>query len=93
VSKVVVTFKLEEEIYLKLRNIAKDEGRGISEIVREALTEWLGKKNSASASDFITFIREQKNEGKTWAEIAFLVAEKYSISLSKEQLKSLSRID
>lgn len=49
--------------------MAKDEGRGIPEILREALTDWLGKKNSASASDFITFIREQKKDGKTWSEI------------------------
>jgi len=35
--------------------MAKNEGRGVSEIVRETLTDWLRKKNSASASDFITF--------------------------------------
>jgi hypothetical protein len=34
VAKVVVTFKLEEDIYSILRQIAKDEGRGISEILR-----------------------------------------------------------
>jgi predicted transcriptional regulator len=45
VAKVVVTFKLEEEIYSKLRDIAKAEGRGISEILREALTDWLQKKS------------------------------------------------
>jgi len=93
VGKVVVTFKLEEEIYSKLRNMAKNEGRGVSEILREALTDWLGKKKSAAASDFITFIKEQKNDGKAWAEISSLVLEKYGISLSKEQLKSLSRTE
>jgi predicted DNA-binding protein len=93
VGKVVVTFKLEEEIYSKLRNMAKNEGRGVSEIVREALTDWLRKKNSASASDFITFIKEQKNSGKTLAEISSFVLGGYGISLNKEQLKSLSRTE
>ena len=40
-AKVIVTFKLEEDIYSNLRKIAKGEGRGISEILREALTDWL----------------------------------------------------
>ena len=92
-GKVVVTFKLEEEICSKLRNVAKSEGRGISEILREALTDWLGKKKSVSASDFITFVKAQKNDGKTWAEISSLVLERYGISLTKEQLKSLSRTE
>jgi len=39
VGKVVVTFKLEEGIHSKLRNVAKNEGRGVSEIVRGALTD------------------------------------------------------
>ena len=93
VGKVVVTFKLEEEIYSKLRNMAKNEGRGVSEILREVLIDWLRKKKSTSASDFITFIKEQKNNGKTWTEISYLVLESYGISLSKEQLKSLSRTE
>ena len=59
-AKVVVTFKLEEEIYSKLRDIAEGEGRGISEILREALTDWLQKKKHVSVPDFITFIKEQK---------------------------------
>ncbi len=33
VAKVVVTFKLEEGIYSKLREIAEKEGRGVSEIL------------------------------------------------------------
>jgi len=66
VAKVVVTFKLEEEIYSKLRDIAKGEGRGISEILREALTDWLQKKKHISVPDFITFIREQKSTGRSW---------------------------
>jgi len=45
VAKVVVTFKLEEEIYSKLREIAQKEGRGVSEILRESLTTWLQNKN------------------------------------------------
>jgi len=90
-AKVVVTFKLEEEIYSKLREIAEKEGRGVSEILRESLTEWLQNKKNVSIPDFITFIKEQKNIGKTWSEISFLVLERYGISLDKEQLKSLSR--
>ena len=90
-AKVVVTFKLEEEIYSKLREIAEKEGRGVSEILRESLTEWLQNKRNVSTPDFITFIKEQKNIGKTWSEISSLVLERYGISLDKEQLKSLSR--
>jgi metal-responsive CopG/Arc/MetJ family transcriptional regulator len=90
-AKVVVTFKLEEEIYSKLREIAEKEGRGVSEILRESLTEWLQNKKNVSTPDFITFIKEQKNIGKTWSEISSLVLERYGISLDKEQLKSLSR--
>ena len=91
-AKVVVTFKLEEEIYLKLRDIAKGEGRGISEILREAVTDWLQKKH-VSVPDFITFIKEQKGTGRSWSEISSLVFERYGISLNREQLKSLSRKD
>ena len=90
-AKVVVTFKLEEEIYSKLREIAEKEGRGVSEILRESLTEWLQNKKDVSTPDFITLIKEQKNIGKTWSEISSLVLERYGISLDKEQLKSLSR--
>ena len=90
-AKVVVTFKLEEEIYLQLREIAEKEGRGVSEILRESLTDWLQNKKHASTPDFIDFIKEQKNIGKTWSEISSLVLERYEISLSKEQLKSLSK--
>jgi len=92
-GKVVVTFKLEEEVYSKLRNMTKSEGRGVSGILREALTDWLGKKKSTSASGFIAFIKEQKNNGKTWVEISFLLLARYGISLSKDQLKSLSRME
>jgi hypothetical protein len=92
VAKVVVTFKLEEEIHLKLRDIAKGEGRGISEILREAVTDWLQKKH-VSVPDFITFIKEQKSIGRSWSEISSLVFERYGISLNREQLKSLSRKD
>ena len=90
-AKVVVTFKLEEEIYSNLREIAKREGRGISEILREALTAWLQNKKHISVPDFITFIKEQKSSGMSWAEISSHVLERYGISLDREQLKSLSR--
>ncbi len=92
-AKVVITFKLEEEIYSKLRAIAKEEGRGISEILREALTDWLQKKKYISVPDFITFIKGQKSIGRSWSEISSLVFERYGISLNREQLKSLSRKD
>jgi len=90
-AKVVVTFKLEEVIYSKLREIADKEGRGVSEILREALTDWLQNKKNVSTLDFVTFIKEQKNIGKSWTQISSLVLERYGISLDKEQLKSLSR--
>ena len=90
-AKVVVTFKLEEGIYSKLREIAEKEGRGVSEILRESLTDWLHNKKHVSTPDFITFIKEQRNLGKSWTEISSLVLERYGISLDKEQLKSLSR--
>jgi len=89
-AKVVVTFKVEESIYSKLREIAEKEGKGVSEIMRESLTEWLRNKKHVSTPDFITFIREQKNIGKSWSEISSLVLERYGISLDKERLKSLS---
>ena len=88
--KTVVTFKLEEEIYSKLREIAEKEGRGVSEILREALTDWLQNKKNVSTPDFISFVKEQKSIGKSWSEISSLVLERYGISLNKEQLKSLS---
>ncbi len=90
-AKVVVTFKLEEEIYSKLKDLAEKEGRGVSEIMRESLTDWLQNKKHVSTPDFISFIKEQKNIGKSWTEISSLVVERYGISLDKEQLKSLSR--
>ena len=90
-AKVVVTFKLEEGIYSKLREIADKEGRGVSEILRESLTDWLQNKKHVSTPDFITFIKEQKNTGKSWAEISSLVIEQYGIKLDKDQLKSLSK--
>ena len=43
------------------------------------------------APDFIGFIKEQKNIGKSWTEISSLVLERYGISVDTEQLKSLSR--
>jgi len=90
-AKVVVTFKLEEGIYSKLREIAQKEGRGVSEILRESLTDWLQKKKHVSAPDLISFIKEQRKIGKSWSEISALILERYGISLDKEQLKSLSR--
>ena len=65
-AKVIVTFKLEEEIYSRLRDIAKEEGRGVSEILREALTDWLQKKKYVSVPDFITFIKGKKSIGRSW---------------------------
>jgi len=73
-----------------LRQIAKDEGRGISEILREALTDWLQTKKRVSVSDFVAFIQEQKSIGSSWAEVSSLVSERYGISLSKDQSKALS---
>gem|GEM_PF-3000080 len=89
-AKVIVTFKLEEDICFSLRQIAKNEGRGVSEILREALTDWLQAKKRVSAPDFVAFIQEQKRIGRNWAEISSLVTERYGISLTKDQLKSLS---
>ncbi|MDD5093092.1 MAG: ribbon-helix-helix domain-containing protein [Dehalococcoidia bacterium] len=90
-AKVVVTFKLEEEIYSKLKEIAGKEGRGVSEILRESLTDWLQNKKQVTTPDFIAFIKQQKNAARNWSEIASAVLDKYGISLDKEQLKSLSR--
>jgi hypothetical protein len=90
-AKVVITFKLEESIYSKLKEIAEKEGRGVSEILRESLSDWLQKRKHISTSDFVTFIKEQKSSGKSWSEISSLVSERYGMSLDKEQLKSLSR--
>jgi len=89
-AKIIVTFKLEEGIYSKLREIAEKEGRGVSEILREALTDWLQDKKNVSTPDFITFIKEQKRIGKSGSDIASLVLEQYGILLTKDQLKSLS---
>ena len=56
-GKIVVTFKLEDGIYSKLKEIAEKEGRGISEIMRESLTDWLQNKKHISMPDFITFLK------------------------------------
>ena len=53
VAKIVVTFKLEEGIYSKLREIGQKEARGVSEIIREALIAWLQNKEHVSVPDFI----------------------------------------
>jgi hypothetical protein len=90
-TKIAVTFKLEDGIYSKLKEIADREGRGISEIIRESLTDWMQNKKHVSMPDLVTFIKEQKNIDKSWSEISSLVLERYGISLDKEQLKSLSR--
>jgi hypothetical protein len=87
-AKVIVTFKLEEDVCISLRQVAKNEG--MSEILREALTDWLQAKKRVSAPDFVAFIQEQKRIGRSWAEISSLVTERYAISLTKDQLKSLS---
>ena len=89
--KVVVTFKLEEEIYSKLKDLAEKEGRGVSEILRESLTDWLQNKKHLSTLDLIAFVKEQKRAGKSWSEISSVVLEQYGVSLGKEQLKSLSK--
>ena len=49
-AKVAVEFKLEEGIYSILRDIPEKEGRGVSEILREALTDWLPRITGTSAS-------------------------------------------
>ena len=90
-AKVVVTFKLEEEIYSKLKDLAEKEGRGVSEILRESLANWLQNKKHLSTPDFIAFIKERKRAGKSWSEISSVVLEQYGVSLGKEQLKSLSK--
>jgi hypothetical protein len=90
-AKIVVTFKLEEDIYSNLKEIARKEGRGVPEILRESLADWLQDKRQISTPDFITFIKGQKNAGKSWSEISSVVLERYGISLDKEQLKSLSK--
>ena len=64
-AKVVVTFKVEESIYSKLREIAEKEGRGVSEILRQSLTDWLHNKKHAPTPKFITFIKEQEKIGKS----------------------------
>jgi hypothetical protein len=89
-AKVIVTFKLEEDVCISLRQVAKSEGRGVSEILREALTDWLQAKKRVSAPDFVAFTQEQKRIGRSWAEISSLVTERYAISLTKDHLKSLS---
>ena len=89
-AKMIVTFKLEEDVYATLRQVAKHEGRGVSEVLREALTDWLESKKRVSAPDFVAFIQEKKRIGSTWAEISSLVAQQYGISLTKDQLQSLS---
>ena len=90
-AKVVVTFKLEEDIYSKLKEVAGKEGRGVSEILRESLTDWLQNKKQASTTDLITFIKGQKDAGKSWAEITSAVRARHGIALDREQLKSLSK--
>jgi len=90
-AKVVVMFKLEEDIYSNLKEIAGREGRGVSEILRESLTDWLQNNKQASTIDLITFIKGQKNAGKSWAEMASAVHERYGVALDKEQPRSLSR--
>jgi predicted transcriptional regulator len=89
-AKRVVTFKLEEHIYSKLKQLASDEGRTPSEILREALNAYLEKKPGRALPDFIEFIRKQKAEGKSWTGISALVQARYRVSLTKDQLKALT---
>jgi len=89
-AKRVVTFKLDERIYSTLKQIASDEGRTPSEILREALNAYLEKKTSLALPDFIDFIRKQKVEGKSWTVISALVQTRYRVSLTKDRLKALT---
>jgi hypothetical protein len=90
VAKKIVTFKLEERIYSTLHQIAFDEGRTPSEIIREALNAYIAKKPGLALPDFIGFIRKQKAEGQSWTSISVLVKARYGISLNKDQLKALA---
>jgi hypothetical protein len=89
-AKVVVTFKLEEHIHSTLKQVAIDEGRTPSDILREALNAYLAKKPGLGLPDFIDFIRKQKAEGKSWTVISALVQTRYRVSLTKDQLKALT---
>ena len=77
-AKIVVTFKLEEEIYSKLKEIAQQEGRGGSEILRESLTDWLQNKKYISTPDFITFILPSLRSKRTSVK----AGQKYPLSFS-----------
>ncbi|MCX6000343.1 MAG: ribbon-helix-helix domain-containing protein [Chloroflexi bacterium] len=90
-AKVILTFKLGEEVCVESRDMARQEGRSISEIMREAVADWLEKRHHTSIPDFIAFMKEQKSSGRSWAEVSSLVLERCGISLTREQVKSLLR--
>ncbi len=65
--------------------------RDFRDIERESLTDWLQNKKQVSTPDFVAFIKQLKNAGKSLSGISSVVLERYGVSLDKDQLKSLSR--
>lgn len=60
-----MTFKLEDHIYSISRQIAKDEGGGKLEILREALIDWLQTKKRVSVPGSVAFIQKQESIGSS----------------------------
>lgn len=52
-KKEVIRVRLTRSVKEKLESVAKEEGRGISEVVREAIMEWLHKKEKEMAKPFL----------------------------------------
>ncbi len=52
-KKEVIRVRLTRSVKEKLEAVAKEEGRGISEVVREAIMEWLHKKEKEMAKPFL----------------------------------------
>lgn len=52
-KKEVIRVRLTKSIRDRLEAVAREEGRCLSEIVREAIMEWLNKKEKEMARPFL----------------------------------------
>lgn len=52
-KKEVIRVRFTKSVKEKLDAVAEEEGRGISELVREAIMEWLHEKEKEMAKPFL----------------------------------------
>lgn len=91
-------FRVDERQKELIEEIAWKEGRGVGEILREALAEWLSKrypslplKGDKSLEAFVDLVEAMKKDGRSWNEISREVEDRFGLKLEKPQLKAFVR--